>query len=92
MSLTVTPTQPATETPMYDQLVAMLRSNAEAGILPAHIASMPLTPDMRLGELGIDSLGKMALLSALMDLTDKYLADDAFSDQHTLAEIVELVA
>ncbi len=82
----------ATQENLYDQLVDMLRSNAAAGVLPAHIASMPLTPEITLGELGIDSLGKMALLSAMMDLTDKYLADDAFNDSKTLAEIVELVA
>lgn len=78
--------------PLYDQIVQLLRDNAKAGILPAHIASMPLAPQTRLADLGIDSLGKMGLLSALMDLTDKYLADESFNDSSTLAEIVELVS
>lgn len=78
--------------PLYDQIVQLLRDNATAGILPAHIVSMPLAPQTRLADLGIDSLGKMGLLSALMDLTDKYLADESFNDSSTLAEIVELVS
>jgi acyl carrier protein len=79
-------------TNLYDQVVQMLRDNAEAGILPAHIAAMPLAPDTQLADLGIDSLGKMSLLTSLMDLTDKYLADDSIKDSYTLAEIVELVS
>ena len=79
-------------TSLYDSIVQLLRDNAKAGILPDHIATMALTPDTKLADLGIDSLGKMGLLSALMDLTDKYLADDSIKDSHTLAEIVELVS
>ena len=79
-------------TPMYEQIIQLLRDNADAGILPTHIATMPLSPDTKLADLGIDSLGKMGLLSALMDLTDKYLADDSIKDSYTLAEIVELVS
>lgn len=79
-------------TSMYDQIVQLLRDNAKSGILPAHIAAMPLTPETKLADLGIDSLGKMGLLSALMDLTDKYLADDSIKDSNTLAEIVDLVS
>ena len=79
-------------TSLYDSIVQLLRDNAKAGILPAHISTMPLTPDTKLADLGIDSLGKMGLLSALMDLTDKYLPDNSIKDSHTLAEIVELVS
>ncbi len=78
-------------TTAFEQLAELLRSNARAGILPAHIAEMPLTPETRLGDLGIDSLGKMGLLSAVMDLTDKYIADDSFNDENTLSEIVDIV-
>ncbi len=77
---------------LYEQLVQMLRDSANAGILPAHVAAMPLSPETTLGDLGIDSLGKMGLLSSLMELTDKYLADDSIKDSNTLAEIVELVS
>jgi acyl carrier protein len=77
----------ATHMPLYEQIVTMLRDQARAGIFPAHIAELPLAPDTRLGDLGIDSLGKMGLLTSLMDLTDSYFPDDAFQDHHTLAEI-----
>ena len=51
-------------TSLYDQIVQLLRDNANVGILPAHIAVMPMTPETTLTDLGIDSLGKMGLLSA----------------------------
>jgi acyl carrier protein len=76
---------------LYDQIIQLLRDSANSGALPAHIATMPLLPETALGELGIDSLGKMGLLSSLMDLTDKYLADDAIKDENTLADIVTLL-
>jgi len=77
----------STQVPLYEQIVTMLRDQARAGVFPAHIAELPLGPDTRLGDLGIDSLGKMGLLTSLMDLTDSYFPDDAFKDHHTLAEI-----
>ena len=79
-------------TQFYDEIVQILRDNALAGVLPAHVAKMTLKPETRLSDLGIDSLGKMALLTALMDYTDKYLADDTFKDDQTLAEISEVIA
>ena len=76
-----------TQAPLYEQIAIILRDQARAGVFPAHIAEFPLSPATRLGDLGIDSLGKMVLLTALMDLTDRYFPDDAFKDHHTLAEI-----
>jgi acyl carrier protein len=40
----------------------------------------------------VDSLGRMALLTALMDLTDQYIPDTAFSEGQTLGTIVEQAA
>ncbi len=77
---------------LHNQIINLLRESASNGALPAHIATMPLLPETALGELGIDSLGKMGLLSALMDLTDKYLADDAIKDENTLSDIVTLLS
>ena len=77
---------------LYEQIVELLREHARAGLLPTHIAAMPLTPDTKLSELGIDSLGKMSLLSSLMELTDKYFADDSIRDDDTLADIAKRVS
>jgi acyl carrier protein len=77
-------------TTLYGQLVEMVREHARGGMLPDHLIDMPLTPQTRVSDLGVDSLGKMALLTALMDLTDKYLPDNALNDDQTLAEIAEI--
>lgn len=77
---------------LFENIVTMLREQAEAGIFPAHLQHAELSRTTRLGDLGIDSLGKMALLTALMDLTDKYFPDDAFKDDHTLEEIAQIAS
>jgi acyl carrier protein len=74
----------------YDDIVNTLRNGAMDGVLPGHLKDALLTPATKLGELGIDSLGKMSLLAALMDLTDRYFPDDAFRDEHTLEEIAAI--
>jgi len=75
---------------LYDDIVNTLRAGAMDGTLPGHLKDAPLTPETKLGELGIDSLGKMSLLAALMDLTDRYFPDSAFREEHTLQEIAAI--
>lgn len=76
----------------YEQFIDMLRKQARAGVLPSHIADMNITSDMKLGDLGIDSLGKMSLLTGLMELTDQYFPDDAFNDNQTLQEVAGIIS
>jgi acyl carrier protein len=77
---------------IYDQIINLLRENAKSGVLPPHVASMELSPATTLSDLGIDSLGKMGLLSALMDISDKYLSDDSIKDDDSIAHIVNLIS
>ena len=75
-----------------DQIKELLLDNARNGVLPAHVATMALGPDTKVEELGLDSLGKMTLLTGLMDLTDKFLADDSIKESSTLADIAALIS
>lgn len=75
----------------YEKLIQSIRAEAQSGVLPSYLATHPFTPELRLGELGIDSLGKIALLTAVMDETDKYLPDDSFRDENTLQEVADFV-
>lgn len=79
-------------TTAIDQIKNLLLDNARSGVLPSHVATMELGPETRVEELGLDSLGKMSLLTGLMDLTDKFLADDAIKESSTLADIAELIS
>lgn len=72
---------------LYDTMIAVIRNEAGSGTLPGRLRNVTLTPQTRLGELGLDSLAKVTLLAALMDATDGYLPDELFDDGHTLAEI-----
>ena len=73
---------------LFDDLVARIRDDAAAGLLPGYLQTAPIQPSMTLVDLGVDSLGRMAFLTALMDLTDQYIPDTAFSEGQTLGDIV----
>jgi acyl carrier protein len=74
---------------LFDTVVLRLREDAAAGLLPGYLQTAPIEPTMTLADLGVDSLGRMTLLTALMDLTDQYIPDTAFSQGQTLGDIVE---
>lgn len=78
--------------PLFEEIATRLRAEARSGSLPRHLEQIELTPTTKLGDLGIDSLGKMALLAALMEISDKYFPDDTFRDEHTLGEIAEIAS
>lgn len=74
---------------MFETLVGVIREHANAGEFPAYLRDMPITPKTSLNDLGLDSLCKMSLLTALMDHTDKYFPDEFFQGNRTLEEIVD---
>lgn len=74
---------------IFESLVSVIRDNAKNGDFPAFLNDMAITPDTTLDQLGLDSLCKMSLLASLMDITDKYFADESFTGTRTLREIVE---
>jgi acyl carrier protein len=77
---------------LFEAVVARIRDDAAAGLLPGFLQTAPIEPSMTLAELGVDSLGRMVLVTALMDLSDRYIPDTAFSDGQTLGQIVASAA
>ncbi|MFN9043167.1 MAG: acyl carrier protein [Betaproteobacteria bacterium] len=77
---------------LFDSIVSRIREDAAAGLLPGHLQTASIEPGMTLAELGVDSLGRLALLTALMDLTDQYIPDTAFTEAQTLGAIVDQAA
>jgi len=51
----------------FDVIKRTILRQVSSGILPAYIARLDLSPETRLLDLGIDSLGKMTLLVELND-------------------------
>ena len=74
---------------LFETVVARIRDDAGAGLLPGYLQTASIERSMTLQELGVDSLGRMALLTTLMDLTDKYMPDTAFAGEQTLGDIVD---
>lgn len=50
---------------MFELICDVLHENARNGILPAHIGDIAPTPQMSLSDLGLDSLGRLTVLSEL---------------------------
>lgn len=77
---------------LFEAVVARIREDAATGILPGYLQTARISPEMTLSELGVDSLGRMALLTTLMDLSDAPFSEDDFSPQQTLGDIVASAA
>jgi len=75
---------------LFEQVVTRIREDAAAGLLPGFLETAPILPTMTIKDLGIDSLGRVSLLTTLVDLTDLYVGDEAITDRQTLGEIVAL--
>ena len=73
-------------------VVVRIREDAAAGLLLGCLQTDPIESSVTLAELGVDSLSRMALLTALMHLTDQYTPDTAFTEGQTPCTIVEQVA
>lgn len=50
---------------MFELICDVLRENARNGVFPAHICDVSPTPQMSLSDLGLDSLGRLTVLSEL---------------------------
>jgi acyl carrier protein len=77
---------------LFDAVVTRIREDAAAGLLPGSLTKAPIDRDMTLTDLGVDSLGRMTLLTLLMDMTDQYIPDTAISESQTLGEIVDALS
>lgn len=76
---------------MFNLLSQTLRQSAALGMLPTCLATVPLTPEMRLVDLGIDSLGSMTLLSEVGERLSLPLPDLEVSPTSTLGDISRLM-
>jgi acyl carrier protein len=77
---------------LFDAVVTRIREDAAAGLLPGSLTKASIDRDMTLTDLGVDSLGRMTLLTLLMDMTDQYIPDTAFNEGQTLGEIVDALS
>lgn len=76
---------------LIKNLIAAIQKDVQAGILPEHLNKLKITETTTIQDLNIDSLGKMNLMAALMDITDKYLSDDMFDDNMTIGQILAVI-
>jgi acyl carrier protein len=70
-----------------DVVIAAIRALAARGELPRDLAEWKLTPSTEIDELGIDSMGTLALLSELEERADVALGESALAGVRTLADL-----
>ena len=76
---------------IFSLVLAALRALAGRGEIPRDIANRELTSESTIDELGIDSLGKLALLTELEDRTDIVIGEGALQGLKTLGDLARLV-
>ena len=76
---------------IFANMAELIKEKANTGDLPAHLANTKLTQDMKLSDLGLDSLGMLTLVSMLMKITDKYIPDATFDRDFTIRELLNKI-
>ena len=79
-------------TDMVDAVISLIRSLAQDGDLPRDLAAASLGAETRLEQLGLDSLGKMHLLSAIDERLHIFIPDDAVHPEMTIGVLANKVA
>ncbi|HEY5920127.1 MAG TPA: acyl carrier protein [Kofleriaceae bacterium] len=77
---------------MIDLVIGAIRHLAERRLIPADLASRPLEGATALDELGIDSLGKLELLSEIEERADVVLSEGLIHGMRTLDDLSRAVA
>ena len=77
---------------LYDDLISLINEQIENDALPSRLKEVIFKPDMRLNDLGLDSIALVALQTSLMDMTDSFLSDSLFSDNPSLWEIAQRIS
>jgi len=71
----------------FDIIKQTILRQVSSGILPGYIARLDLSPETRLLDLGIDSLGKMTLLVELQNHFPAEFPGIGLGESATLGEI-----
>jgi acyl carrier protein len=74
-----------------DVVVAAIHSLAERGVLPRDLAAWHLDAGTEIDALGIDSLGKLNLLSELEDRADVAISEGDLPGLKTLGDLAALL-
>lgn len=77
---------------MVDLVIAAIRHLAARKLIPADLANRPLDGATALDELGIDSLGKLELLTEIEERADVALSEGLLQGLRTLDDLARAVA
>ena len=76
---------------MVDIVIAAIRHLAERRLIPSDLANRPLDGSTALDELGIDSLGKLELLTEVEERADVMLSEGLLVGLRTLDDLARAV-
>jgi acyl carrier protein len=69
-----------------------LRDLSKQRVIPSDIAEMSLSGETEIDALGIDSIGKLNLLSELEERADMALSEGALQGRRTLGDLASALA
>jgi acyl carrier protein len=73
-------------------VIAALRDLARQRVIPSDIAELALAEDTVIDDLGIDSVGKLNLVSELEDRADVGISEGALQGRRTLGDMAKMLA
>jgi acyl carrier protein len=77
---------------VVDIVIGAIRHLASLKLIPADLANRPLDGSTTLDELGIDSLGKLELLTEIEERADVMLSEGMLQGLRTLDDLARAVA
>ena len=76
---------------MVELVISAIRHLAERRLIPADLASRPLDGATAIDELGIDSLGKLELVTEIEERADVLLSESLLPGLRTLDDLARAV-
>ena len=77
---------------MVDLVIGAIRHLAARKLIPGDLATRPLDASTALDDLGIDSLGKLELLTEIEERADVTLSEGLLQGLRTLDDLARAVA
>ena len=75
----------------FEEIVGVIRRLALSGDFPSDLVSLHITPQTLVKELGLDSMGELALMIEMTNLSGKYLPDAFFHENMTVGDLAAIV-
>jgi acyl carrier protein len=75
----------------FQEIVDVIRRLALGGDFPSDLLTLHITPQTLVEELGLDSMGELALMIEVTNLSGKYLPDAFLHENMSVGDLAAIV-